>query len=248
MLSSVIRRRLSWQNLHPTQIENFRNHLSSRCIYASRISRFQDNMTGTYRCWAEIERAAIQHNAEVVRKHIGSAGMLAVVKANGYGHDMVGVAETLAGDAQLFGVANLEEATTLRERLPHPIIILGPALPLERPAIVELGFIPTISTFEEAEAFDRIGPVSINFKIDTGMGRMGVPEADALQIFKKTAALRNIEIHSVSSHLPVSNEDADYTRDELLRFENDVKQLRAGVPGNYKAHILQSAGLLGVQS
>src|SRR5207244_10539943 len=69
-------------------------------------------------------------------------------------------------------VANLEEALALRESLPHPIVILGPATPEERPIIAERGFIPTISSLEEAQAFDRIGGVAINFKIDTGMGRM----------------------------------------------------------------------------
>jgi alanine racemase len=170
-----------------------------------------------------------------------------VVKANAYGHGLVGVAQALANDAQLFGVANLEEAVTLRDDLPHPIIILGPALPEERSTIAEREFIPTISTFEEAQDFDRVAsakPVAINFKIDTGMGRVGVPENDAVALFKRVAALPNIKIHSVSTHLPVSNEDVDYTREELLRFGKIVMQLRAEVPGDYKAHVLQSAGVL----
>ncbi len=203
--------------------------------------------TSADRCWAEIDRSALRYNARVVRDGIGSAELLAVVKANGYGHGMVGVAQALAEDAQLFGVANLEEATDLRTALLHPIIILGPALPEERATIAERGFIPSISTFEEAQDFDRVGSgaqVAINFKVDTGMGRMGVPESEALEVFKKVSGLPHIKIHSVSTHLPVSNEDAEYTRDELLRFGNIVKQFRAAVPGNFKAHVLQSAGLL----
>jgi len=203
--------------------------------------------TETYRCWAEIDRSALRHNAKVVRDRIGSAELLAVVKANAYGHGLVAVADALANDAQLFGVANLEEAIALRNELSHPIIILGPAIPDERWTIAEHGFIPTISTFEEAQEFSRAARASavpINFKIDTGMGRMGVPEADAPALFQKVSALPNIKIHSVSTHLPVSNEDAGYTRDELQRFGKIVKQLRAQVPGDYKAHVLQSAGVL----
>src|SRR4029434_634314 len=113
-------------------------------------------MKKTYRAWAEIDRAALRHNAKVVRDRIGSAEMLAVVKANAYGHGLVGVAEALADQAQLFGVANLQEALTLRESLPHPIVILGPATPEERPVIAEHGFIPTISSLEEAQAFNRV--------------------------------------------------------------------------------------------
>ena len=201
-------------------------------------------MKETHRCWAEIDQSALRHNAKVVRERIGSAEMLAVVKANAYGHGLLGVAQTLAGDAQLFGVANLQEALTLRESLSHPIVILSPATPEERSVIAERGFIPTISSLEEAEAFNRFGPVAINFKIDTGMGRMGVVEHQALEVFKKLAALPNINIHSISTHMPVSNEDAEYTRDQLVRFQRIVDQIRAEIPGSYKAHVLQSAGTL----
>ena len=204
-------------------------------------------MNEAYRCWVEIDRSALRDNAKVVRDRIGSAELLAVVKANAYGHGMVGVAQVLADDAHLFGVANLEEAMTLRAALPHPIIILGAAVPQERSTIAERGFIPSVSTLEEAQDFDRLArgqPVAINFKVDTGMGRMGVVESEAVAVFKKVAALPKIKMHSVSTHMPVSNEDADYTRDELSRFRKIVEQFRAEVPGNYKAHVLQSAGVL----
>ncbi len=77
------------------------------------------------------------------------------------------------------------------------------------------------------------------------MGRMGVPEEDAPRIFQKVSPLPHIKIHSISTHLPVSNEDADYTRDQLQRFGKIVKQLRTeGGPSDFKAHVLQSAGTL----
>jgi alanine racemase len=202
-------------------------------------------MTQNYRCWAEIDRDALRHNARVVRERIGSAEMLAVVKANAYGHGLMGCAETLAEQVQLFGVANLEEAVALRERFHLPVIILGPSLPEEMPTIIERGFIPTISTFHEAEAFDRVGKTLINFKVDTGMGRMGAAENDAVEIFKRVAALSKIDIHSISTHMPVSDVDVDYTKDQLVRFRRVVKEIRATVPGTYKAHVLQSAGTLG---
>ncbi len=201
-------------------------------------------MTETCRSWAEIDRAALHHNASLVHERIGSAEMLAVVKANAYGHGLMGCAEALADHSRLFGVANLEEALMLRERLHLPVIILGPSLPDEYPTIVERAFIPTVSTFEEAEDLNRVGKVAINFKIDTGMGRMGAVEGEAVEIFKRVAALPKIEIHSVSTHMPVANEDAEYTRDQLVRFREDVEQLRAAVPVQFKAHVLQSAGTL----
>jgi alanine racemase len=202
----------------------------------------------TYRCWAEIDQDALRHNARVVRDRLGpGVELLAVVKANGYGHGMVGVAKGLAKEAQIFGVANLEEATTLRGEVSQPIVILGPALLEERGPIIEEGFIPSVSTLEEAQDFDRAAqgsPVAVNFVIDTGMGRMGVPQADAIGLFKKLAALANIKIHSLSTHLPVSNEDADFTDAELKQFAGIVQKLRAEFPGDYKAHALPSAGVL----
>ena len=203
--------------------------------------------TEAFRCWAEIDRAALRRNAAAVRARIGSAELLAVVKANAYGHGMIGVAETLADQVQLFGVANLEEAIALRAAVPHPIIILGPALPQECAEMVRRQFIPTISALNEAEDFARLatnGKVSVNFKIDTGMGRMGAPENEALEVFRRVAALPRLHVHSVSTHMPVSDEDADYTRDQLVRFRAAVEAFRAQVPGEYKAHVLQSAGTL----
>lgn len=200
-----------------------------------------------FRCWAEIDTAALRRNAQAVRQRIGSAEFLAVVKANAYGHGMIGVAKALADEVELFGVANLEEAVALRGALPHPIIILGPALPQERTEIARGKFIPTISTVEEAQDFNQLAsdkPVLVNFKVDTGMGRVGSPENQALTTFQGVAALANLHIHSVSTHMPVSDEDAGYTRDQLVRFRAIVNKFRSQVPGDYKAHGLQSAGTL----
>src|SRR5262249_59774095 len=114
-------------------------------------------------------------------------------KANAYGHGLVGVAETLADEAQLFGVANLQEALTLRESLPHPVVILGPATPEECPVIAEHGFIPTISSLEEAQAFDRLKRTSVNFQIDTGLGRIGVGQKKAREEFQRAGRKAKIE-------------------------------------------------------
>src|SRR5438477_11447250 len=159
----------------------------------------------THRCWAEIDQSALRHNAAVVRERIGAGvELLAVVKANGYGHGMVGVAKALAQDAQLFGVANLEEAVTLRQELSQPIIVLGPALPEERTPIAEGGFIPSVSTLDEAQAFDRVmagSPVPLNFVIDTGMGRMGIPRAEAIGRFPEGADAPGSKVLASPKHL-----------------------------------------------
>jgi alanine racemase len=201
-----------------------------------------------YRCWAEIDRSALRHNTALLREKFGSGiDLLAVIKADAYGHGMIEVARTIADQAAIFGVANLVEAIRLRETVPNPIILLGPALPNERGSIVEWGFIPSISTLEEARDFDRLGganKVEINFKIDTGMGRMGVLIDEALETFKEVNALVNIRVHSVSTHLAVSNEDEKFTREQLHNFGQLMRRLRAEVPGDYKSHALQTAGVL----
>ena len=201
-----------------------------------------------HRCWTEIDRSALRHNAALIRTKLGSSiGIIGVVKANAYGHGLAGCAEALADHVEYFGVANLEEAIALRAAVRNPTVILGPALPEERAAIAANGFIPSISTWEEAEHFSRIAApraLAINFKIDTGMGRMGSIAGEAVALFRRIAALPNLTVDSVSTHLPVSHEDATFTRDQLRGFANLIAELRRDVPGKYKVHALQTAGLL----
>jgi alanine racemase len=205
-------------------------------------------MKGHYRCWAEIDRSALRRNVAFLRQKFGpEVEFLAVVKANAYGHGMIEVAKTIADQTNIFGVANLEEATALRAAVQNPIAILGPALPEERAAIAERAFIPSVSTLDEAQDFDRVAggrKVPIIFKIDTGMGRMGVLEKEAVAVFKKAHALANIQVHSVSTHLAVSDQDEEFTRGQLDSFAGLMKQLRSEVPGHYKAHVLQTTGVL----
>lgn len=201
------------------------------------------------RCWAEIDRSALRHNAGVALGKLGAGvELMAVVKANGYGHGMVEVAKTLQEQVQLFGVANLAEALELRAHVPDPILILGPALPGERKAIVEAGFVVVVSSAEEAEAYaretnGRRHPINVVF--DTGMGRIGVLEAAAMSELRRIAALPNLEIHSLASHLPSPDEDQDYTREQLLRFAHLVQELRAATGLAVPVHVLPSAGILG---
>jgi alanine racemase len=200
---------------------------------------------GAERCWAEIDRAALLHNARVARERIGSAtALLAVVKANAYGHGMVEVAQTLRDEASLFGVANFREALELRASgLQHPIMILGPALPEERAAINQHKFIASISSFEEARGF--IGnSAGINFAIDTGMGRMGSWHGEACAELERIARLPGLKLHSISTHLPSADEDTAFTEHQLIEFQDLVRQMRARVPGSYQVHALLSAGVL----
>lgn len=206
------------------------------------------NNTDPGRCWAEINLDALRHNAATARKLAGpGASLLAVIKANGYGHGLTAVAQALASEAELFGVANLKEGIEARSAVPHPVLIMGPALPSERAEITRHGFIPSISSAEEALEFSRVAtgtPVLLNCKIDTGMGRMGIIEADALAAIKAIAAMPNVAIHSVSTHLPSADDDAAYTGEQLSRFATLLARIRSEVPGAYAVHALPSAGVI----
>src|SRR4051812_40703123 len=110
----------------------------------------------SYRCWAEIDRAALRHNARIARGRLSAeTQLLAVVKANAYGHGVAAVAHTLADEADLFGVANLSEAIEARRVVNQPIVILGPALPEEWAQIAEHDFIPFVSTLAEARGYSE---------------------------------------------------------------------------------------------
>ena len=203
----------------------------------------------SHRCWAEIDLAALRHNAEIARRCLGpEVAILAVIKANAYGHGLAQIARALAQQVQLFGVANLQEAIETRAAVPHPVMILGPALPEERSDIVAQRFIPSISNYDEALAFDRAASsssVAINVAIDTGMGRMGLSEQEATNEVRKISQLPKVEIHSISTHLPVADENPSFTEAQLSRFTRLVARLRAETPGKYQIHVLPSAGVLG---
>jgi alanine racemase len=196
------------------------------------------------RCWAEIDLSAIRHNAQVVRDKIGvGPGILAVVKANGYGHGSTQVAATLVDLVDLFGVANVDEAQPLAG-LHRDLLLLSPSAPGERAEAVARRYIATVSSAAEAASF---AGGRVNFKIDTGMGRIGCPERNALKEVDAIQRLKTVEVHSISTHLPVADEDADYTRFQLGRFADLASKLRPIAP-NAKIHALNSAGILGYPS
>ncbi|MBX9577197.1 MAG: alanine racemase [Chthoniobacterales bacterium] len=198
-----------------------------------------------WRTWVEIDRAALRHNIHVAKKRTPHADMIAVLKANAYGHGMEEVAKMLASHVSYFAVASCEEALRLQRVVPKvPIMLLSAALPCEYPIIAKKKMIPTISSFEEARAFATVAPAGapIHVMIDTGMGRLGVAAAQAVQVVHKIAKLP-LTIQSFSTHLPSADDDVRGTRMQLAAFKKIVSQLQAIVP-DAKVHALNSAGVL----
>ncbi|MEI8234801.1 MAG: alanine racemase [Verrucomicrobiota bacterium] len=205
------------------------------------------------RCWAEIDLNALRHNVAAIREHVGAGvGILAVVKANAYGHGVVELARELRYLVEMFGVASVAEALQLRRAAPDTgILVLGPALPEEREAMVRHGLIPVVSSLEEAQAYGALtqalkiaAPFPIHLKVDTGMGRIGVWHEEALALARAIAALPGVRLAGVATHLPVADEDAEWTRAEIAAWEAFVRRLReAGIEVS-AVHALNSAGIL----
>jgi len=198
------------------------------------------NIPSNIRTWAEIDRSAIRENLRATREMIGpQAGVLAVVKANGYGHGLREVAGAIADLTEIFGVANVEEALEIAD-LGRDCLLLSPSLPGEREEVVRGNFIATVSSAAEAREF---AGGRVHLKVDTGMGRVGCAWEKAEEELREIVKIPNVRLHSVSSHLPVADEDEEFTRDQLELFGNLAERFRQVAPAA-KIHVLNSAGIL----
>jgi alanine racemase len=197
------------------------------------------------RTWVEVDLGAVRHNARVVRGQVGSGcEILAVVKAGAYGHGVKPVVRALADQVGIFGVANLREAREVSSaETGRDIMILSPCLPAERRGAVSGNFIVTVSSLEEASEFAACGSARVNFKIDTGMGRLGCAPDRAVETLREILNLPGLRVHSVSTHLPCADEDPGFTECQLAGFGGLLARLREVLPG-VRAHSHNSAGVL----
>ena len=204
------------------------------------------------RCWAEIDLAALERNLRLIRASLPPhIRYVAVVKADAYGHGIQQVAGRLMhAGAVLFAVANITEASQLRELGPGwPILLLSPLLPDEDRYVAEYDFAATVSTREEVarlEAAARVAgrPISVHLKVDTGMGRLGVwhEEAPALaQLIKGSPSLR---LAGIFTHF-ASPDEASFTEEQRRRFLSTLKAsgLEGLPPERLFVHADNSAGL-----
>jgi len=202
-----------------------------------------------HRCWAEIDSAALRHNLAAVRAQLAAGvRVMAVVKANAYGHSVRLVVPTLSGHVEMFGVANVAEAREVRSLdAKTPIFILSPALPEERAEIVAAGFVASVSNVAEARAYGALstGPrIPVHLAIDTGMGRVGVWAADAAACLREMLTVPGIEITGLASHFPVADEDAAFTREQIAHFLKIVGELKQLGLAQATVHLENSAGII----
>ena len=162
--------------------------------------------------WIEIDLSAIAHNVRQVRRFVGGdVRVMAVVKANGYGHGLIEAARAaLDGDASALGVARLDEALALRQGgVEAPVVVLGCGLPDHAPDLVRHRIAQVVSGPEMAEALSReavrqAAPAPVHVKVDTGMGRVGCSPDAASDLVRKVAALPGLALEGVPPHFPQS--------------------------------------------
>jgi alanine racemase len=192
------------------------------------------------RTWAEVDIGAIRSNAHaLIAASGGRAELLAVVKADAYGHGSARVSSALRGIAAIFGVACVGEALAL-DAGDTPILLLSPCIPAEREEAIARCLIVTVSSAAEARAFASVGPCRVNFKVDTGMGRIGCWHENAIAELKEIARLPGMTIHSISTHLPSADDDPAFTADQLRLWARLRENLSLLAPAA-RFHVFNSA-------
>ncbi|MFY9139959.1 MAG: alanine racemase [Thermacetogeniaceae bacterium] len=187
--------------------------------------------------WAEIDLDALKNNVQEMRRITDqNAQLMAVVKANGYGHGIEQIARTaLESGANWLGVALLEEALLLRDKgITAPILILGYTPVDDAVEVINHDISQTIFTVEDARAFaaaaHRLGKkAKVHIKIDTGMGRLGFsPQGDTLDKIRNLSQLPDLDIEGIFTHFATADEsDKAFAEEQFMRFQQLLKQLAA---------------------
>ena len=209
------------------------------------------------RAWVEVNETALEANARSLCRSLApGAELMAVVKADGYGHGAVPVARAAAaGGASCFGVATLQEGVELRQAgLRQPVLVLGNLTqPEELRACLHWQLMPTLSGMREALLCQNLAagsgrPLPVHLKLDTGMARLGAPWQDGRRLVEAISGLEAVQLAGVYSHLadadaPGSGLDP-LTQQQQQRFEQVLTALQqAGLPAGCR-HLANSAGTL----
>jgi len=235
------------QNSQTNQVFNF-----------DKFPNFEKDIDLKQRAWIEVQGKAIETNVRNLRSKLSkNCQFMAVVKADGYGHDAKVVSDyAIKGGASQLGVATLNEGIKLRSfGVKKPILILG-NLYTKRDLIIALknDLMPTISSIRECLVCNNIGKhfglkFSLHLKVDTGMSRLGFESDKFVQQFKKIKSFENISIEGIYSHLSSADEDNSLdpkssTQLQRLKFQKLLKQINVDINHNIKTHLANSAGML----
>ncbi|MFE1746205.1 alanine racemase [Coleofasciculus sp. H7-2] len=221
----------------------------------------RENFTDTLkeRAWVEIDLAALAHNVRQLRRFLSpKTALMAVVKADAYGHGAITVAEVACqAGASWLGVATIPEGIQLREAgIQAPILILGASnTPEQVRAIAHWNLQPTICTPQQALVFSEtlgqaqgIAPtrsLSVHVKLDTGMSRLGTPWQQAAELVALVQRLPQLKIASIYSHLATADSpDPTVMRQQRDRFEEAIALIKTTGMTPPRLHLANSAAAL----
>ncbi|MGE5247512.1 MAG: alanine racemase [Verrucomicrobiota bacterium] len=204
---------------------------------------------------AEIRLPALRHNFRTLRSLLPSdTGVLAVVKANAYGHGALAVARVLEEEgARMLGVATVEEGIELRQggrRL--PVVVLGGVDSLQAEEAHAHGLSAVVFDRRQARDLARAAaksgrPFPVHVKVDTGMGRLGLLPRDAYDLLRELPATGELRLEGWMTHLSSADgpdrADREYTEAQLALFAEGIPRVRNAF-GGVSVHALNSAGIL----
>lgn len=205
--------------------------------------------------WVEVDLDRFRRNLGAIRAAIGGGRrVLLVVKADAYGHGAVEIARhAIDAGVSMLGVATLHEGIELRSAgISAPIVILSPALHSEVDEILEHRLTPCVGTLEFAERLShRCAGQQIlcryHVEVDTGMGRTGVADTDAVEFIARLTSLPNLRLEGVFTHFPDADRGTtDVTQEQLQRFSEVLRALALRKIEVPIRHAANSAGLLSV--
>jgi len=181
--------------------------------------------------WRELDLDALEHNYRAVRSRVGGAKrIIASVKANAYGHGVVPVVRTLDRlGVYAVATASLDDARAIRAAgLGTRILMFACVIPEAVDRLLALNVVPTVHNRAIAEAISGAAAESVEVyvKLDSGLGRLGVPVAEGVDFVQAIARLPNLVIKGLYTHLPFTDaKGRDWAREGLARFDRLLAEM-----------------------
>src|SRR6185503_9149520 len=200
--------------------------------------------------WAEINLDNLIHNFRVTRAALGhGVSIMPALKADAYGHGAIECARALErAGAEWFGVALPEEGLKLRDAgIATPILCLGGFWEGQEQSLIAGRLTPVVFRLDLLERLDRAarsaeGRVDFHLKVDTGMGRLGVPFSELDDFLEGAARFENVRLDGLMTHLASADSDPAFTENQIAAFEKAVEMVRARGHRPTWIHEANSAG------
>ncbi|MDD5226421.1 MAG: alanine racemase [Candidatus Omnitrophica bacterium] len=201
--------------------------------------------------WIELRADRLLSNLEILQQKTGSpVDVLAVIKANAYGHGVAEIAKILEGKVGFFGTATLREALLLKEHHPStPVFLFGHLFANEIPAAIGSNITVSASHYEKAKEIsdcaESLGrKATVHIKIDTGMGRMGLRVKEAEQEIMKMRGLKGLVLEGIYTHFPTAEKEDAFRELQVRNFKLLIDDLeRKGIVFRFR-HAQNSAASL----